>query len=151
MAHMSPVSPDARPSKIVYVGVMLVSMLISGGITVILSDHVIYGIPAGPARVIFGPLIMMVVLSAVWILIYSKFKQLEFSKVVPWIWAIVSLVLIREYVYKTRDANWGLDSLWFNSGMLVDNSLSVLMTIIGAAGFVMIVDRYFKSKKPDQY
>ena len=151
MAHMSPVSPDARPSKIVYVGVMLVSMLISGGITVILSDHVLYGIPAGLARVILGPLIMMVVLSAVWILIYSKFKQLEFSKVVPWIWAIVSLVLIREYVYKTRDANWGLDSLWFNSGMLVDNSLSVLMTIIGAAGFVMIVDRYFKSKKPDQY
>ena len=151
MAHMSPVSPDARPSKIVYVGVMLVSMLISGGITVILSDHVIYGIPAGLARVILGPLIMMVVLSAVWILIYSKFKQLEFSKVVPWIWAIVSLVLIREYVYKTRDANWGLDSLWFDSGMLVDNSLSVLMTIIGAAGFVMIVDRYFKSKKPDQY
>ena len=151
MAHMSPVSPDARPSKIVYVGVMLVSMLISGGITVILSDHVIYGIPAGLARIIFGPLIMMVVLSAVWILIYSKFKQLEFSKVVPWIWAIVSLVLIREYVYKTRDANWGLDSLWFDSGMLVDNSLSVLMTIIGAAGFVMIVDRYFKSKKPDQY
>ena len=151
MAHMSPVSPDARPSKIVYVGVMLVSMLISGGITVILSDHVLYGIPAGLARVILGPLIMMVVLSAVWILIYSKFKQLEFSKVVPWIWAIVSLVLIREYVYKTRDANWGLDSLWFNSGMLVDNSLSVLMTIIGAAGFVMIVDRYFKTKKPDQY
>ncbi len=151
MAHTSPVSPDARPSKIVYVGVMLVSMLISGGITVILSDHVLYRIPAGLARVILGPLIMMVVLSAVWILIYSKFKQLEFSKVVPWIWAIVSLVLIREYVYKTRDANWGLDSLWFNSGMLVDNSLSVLMTIIGAAGFVMIVDRYFKSKKPDQY
>ena len=151
MAHTSPVSPDARPSKIVYVGVMLVSMLISGGITVILSDHVIYGIPAGLARIILGPLIMMVVLSAVWILIYSKFKQLEFSKVVPWIWAIVSLVLIREYVYKTRDANWGLDSLWFDSGMLVDNSLSVLMTIIGAAGFVMIVDRYFKSKKPDQY
>ena len=149
MAHMSPVSPDARPSKIVYVGVMLVSMLISGGITVILSDHVIYGIPAGPARVILGPLITMVVLSAVWILIYSKFKQLEFSKVVPWIWAIVSLVLIREYVYKTRDAKW--DSLWFDSGMLVDNSLSVLMTMIGAAGFVMIVDRYFKTKKPDQY
>ena len=111
MAHTSPVSPDARPSKIVYVGVMLVSMLISGGITVILSDHVLYRIPAGLARVILGPLIMMVVLSAVWILIYSKFKQLEFSKVVPWIWAIVSLVLIREYVYKTRDANWGLDSL----------------------------------------
>lgn len=144
---MSDTPPAAAPSTAKYIGVWILASIV-GGIAVRIIDSVLASSLIDPANPTGGPywFLAPIIEYAAWagviIAIYSSFKDLLFSKVVPWLIGLGGFgVVITLFTTYTAYSELGLSI----------SPIYAVSCVVSFALAVFAVIRYFKSKQPHRY